>query len=122
MFSFLEKAITDTIDKRGGVAVGDDAFDYGADTSGCKLSESQTKSIAKKIESSMYGEWYQLWFGTVEVELFANLRSIPSQACLSKVAASYESLFNDNMDGDIRSELSGTDLATYQTIVSQEIR
>ena len=70
----------------------------------------------------MYGEWYQLGFGTVEAKLFANLRSIPSQACLSKVAASYESLYNENMDGNIRSELSGTDLAQYQTIVTQEIR
>ena len=118
----LYQAISDTIDKRGGIAVGDDAFDVNNDTSGCALSESKTKSIAKKLESSMYGEWYQLGFGTVEAKLFANLRSIPSQACLTKVSASYESLFNANMDGDIRSELSGTDLATYQTIVSQEIR
>tara|TARA_R110000803_G_scaffold24469_3_gene58948 strand:- start:98 stop:520 length:423 start_codon:yes stop_codon:yes gene_type:complete len=118
----LYQAISDTIDERGGIAVGDDAFDVNADTSECKLSSSKTKSIAKKIEWSLWGEWYQLGFGTVESKLFANLRSIPSQACLSKVAASYESLFNDNMDGDIRSELSGTDLATYQTIVSQEIR
>ena len=118
----LYQAISDTIDERGGIAVGDDAFDVNANTSGCKLSDSQSKSIAKKIEWSLWGEWYQLGFGTVEAKLFANLRSIPSQACLTKVAASYESLFNDNMDGDIRSELSGTDLATYQKIVSQEIR
>tara|TARA_R110000851_G_scaffold93523_1_gene203800 strand:- start:235 stop:684 length:450 start_codon:yes stop_codon:yes gene_type:complete len=118
----LYQAISDTIDKRGGVAVGDDAFDVNADTSGCKLSESQSKSIAKKIESSMWGEWWQLGFGTKEEKLFANLRSIPSQTCLTKVAASYESLYNENMDGNIRSELSGTDLAQYQTIVTQEIR
>ena len=118
----LYQAISDTIDKRGGVAVGDEAFDYGADTSGCKLSESQTKSIAKKIESSLWGEWYWLWFGTKEDKLKANLRSIPSQACLAKVSASYESLFNANMDGDIRSELSGTDLTDYIKIVTQEIR
>ena len=118
----MYQAISDTIDERGGIAVGDDAFDVNANTSGCKLSDSQSKSIAKKIEWSLWGEWYQFGFGTVEAKLFANLRSIPSQACLTKVAASYESLFNDNMDGDIRSELSGTDLATYQKIVSQEIR
>ena len=118
----LYQAISDTIDKRGGIAVGDDAFDVNNDTSGCALSESKTKSIAKKLESSMYGEWYQLGFGTVEAKLFANLRSIPSQACLSKVAASYESLYNANMDGAIRGDLSGDWLDEYQKIVSQEIR
>lgn len=118
----LYQAISDTIDKRGGVAVGDDAFDIGADTSKCTLSSSQSKSIAQKIEASLWGEWYWFWFGTKEEKLKANLRSIPSQACLSKVAASYESLFGANMDGDITSELSGTDLTDYIRIVTQEIR
>ena len=72
----LYQAISDTINTRGGVAVGDDALDIGADTSGCKLSESQTKSIAKKIESSLWGEWYWFWFGTKEAKLKANLRSL----------------------------------------------
>ena len=118
----LYQAISDTIDKRGGVAVGDDAFDYGADTSGCKLSDSQTKSIAKKLESSMYGEWWQLGFGTQEDKLFENLRAIPSQPCLTKVSNKYSSLYDANMNGAIKGDLSGTDLTTYQKIVTQEIR
>ena len=121
----LYQAISDTIDERGGIAVGDDAFDVGADSSECALSSSKTKKIAEKVYNSLLPHWWEIWtlgFGTKEEILMANLRSIPSQACLAKVAASYESLYNANMDGNIRSELSGTDLTTYQKIVSQEIR
>ena len=118
----LYQAITDTIDKRGGVAVGDDAFDYGADTSGCTLPASEIKEIAQRIYGSLWGEWWVLGFGTQEVKLFDNLRAIPSQACLTKVSNKYSSLYDANMNAAIKGELSGTDLATYQKIVTQEIR
>jgi len=112
--------IEEKIREIGGDFSGGNAFESGADTSKCNLSSSKIRRTAERIYSSLFDQGLFGW-GTDENELFAALRSIPSQSCLAAVNQRYDSIYDRNMDADIRNDLSGTSETTYTTIVTQEI-
>lgn len=120
LFGKIEEKITEI----GGDFSGGGAFEIDADTSNCPLSDTKIRRTAERIYSSLYDVGV-FGLGTKEEELFSTLRSIPSQDCLAAVSQRYDSLYNRNMDANIRTDLyslfSNKNLTEYEKIVTQEI-
>ena len=116
LFGKIEEKITEI----GGDFSGGGAFEIGADISNCNLSDTKIRRTAERIYSSLFDQGL-FGLGTDENELFSALRSIPSQDCLAAVSQKYDSLYDRNMDADIKNDLGKTKEAEYTKIVTQEI-
>ena len=120
LFGKIEERITEV----GGDFSGDSAFEIDADTSNCPLSATKIRRTGERIYSSLYDVGL-FGYGTKKEELFSTLRSIPSQECLAAVSQRYDSLYDRDMNANIRRDLyslfSDDDLTEYEKIVTQEI-
>ena len=118
----LYAAITAKVNKLGGTYQGGSAYNVGANISSCTLSQSQATQSAERVYESLYSKGLFGW-GTDENLLFSTLRQLPSQSCLAKVNQAYNSLYNKNMDANIKKDLKDTPtwLEEYEKIVTQEI-
>ncbi|MCC7303075.1 MAG: hypothetical protein IT233_10580 [Bacteroidia bacterium] len=79
------------------------------------LTEDSPATYAKQIKMAFENDG---WFGTDTEKLRTTLREIPSKQVLTKVASSYQKLYNSSMYKDLSDELQSTEYNEMLAIIN----
>ena len=91
----------------------------GGSTIGCNLSNKQIENAVDSLESSMYGNWWQLGFGTKEQKMINTIEGIGCVPCFNAVKAKYNQETGRFLVIDLRDEVSGDELTKLNLKIAQ---